>query len=74
VTPALSTRAVIGPIIFDTYGDGAMAQALVDWIMRNIEGVEPVKRERFLMLACWDWFPGGTTAESVARKLEEALR
>jgi hypothetical protein len=25
------------------------------------------------MRVCWDWFSGGTTAESVARRIEEVL-
>lgn len=75
---AASTAKIIRPILIATYGKGDMVQSLADHLVAKIDGYEPVddrdSRERMVTLECWNWMPGGTTAASVARRIEEALR
>ena len=65
----------ISPIVTNTYGDNGMARALVayleDLVLRD--DFDSRGREYGLMLACWDMFPGGVTAELVAKEVERVL-
>lgn len=72
----------IAPILHETYGKGDMVDALIEYLSDriatgNIGAYLPYGgdrgREFQIMRVCWDWFAGGTTAESTARKIEEAL-
>lgn len=71
---------VVEPVIRKTYGKGGMAEALAKHLAEKIDawpGGQPrygaESREDMIRLTCWDWFSGGTTAEGVARQIEERL-
>jgi hypothetical protein len=75
-----STLSVIQPILYATYGKGGMVKALAEHLAEKIDNYAPTltdledeDRERMVMLVCWNWFSGGTTAASVAKKIEAAL-
>lgn len=78
-----STLDTILPILTDTYGEGGMVRALAEHLSVKIDrwdSPNPVQptygardREDMVRQTCWDWFSGGTTAEGVARRIEEAL-
>ena len=75
-----STREIVTSIIRETYGRSDMADALARHLAEKIDSFvgedngRPVRsREDMIWRTCWDWFSGGTTAENVARKIEEAL-
>ena len=68
----MDIEATITPIITSTYGDNDMSRALIAHLVGKIPTLGQ-SRQHDVMLTCWDWFSGGTTAESVARKIEEAL-
>ena len=73
-----STDAIIGPILVATYGDNGMTRALIVHLADLIDrGGRPYgatrEREYTVMRTCWDWFPGGGTAEGVARRIEGVL-
>lgn len=71
----LSTLATVLPIITKTYGKGSMANALAAHLAEKIDrnDFDSRGREHGVMLTCWAWFSGGSTAESAARRIEEAL-
>lgn len=68
---------IIRPIINGTYGKSEWIDAMIEDVAKTIEGDEQPNtgrsREDRIMLRCWDWMSGGTTAEYVARKIEAAL-
>lgn len=75
---ATPTEDVIRPIILQTYGDNGVTRAMVVHLAERIDNYdghydERGGREHMVMRVCWDWMTGGTTAESVARKIEDAL-
>lgn len=73
------TLATIRPIILRAYGSGPMAEALAEYLAAKIDTYSPDhagernSRERMIMLTCWDWMTGGSTAESVAARIATAL-
>ena len=69
-------QEAILPILSKTYGAGSYTEALAAALADRIshECWDSRGREYMVMLACWDWFSGGTTAEATARKIEEAIR
>lgn len=75
------TQKTIAPIVYETYGNSQMAKALIVDLAKKIDGYQPQaddgdygrSREYVIHMTCWNFFSGGTTAESVARKIEEAL-
>jgi hypothetical protein len=69
-----STEA-IEAIIYKTYGRGAYSESLVKHLAEKIadDAWGSRGREHTIMLICWDWMTGGSTAESVARQIELAL-
>jgi hypothetical protein len=71
----VTTEDVIRPIVTSTYGKGGMVDALVTHLASVIDGRkwDSRGREFRVMVTCWDWFSGGTTADSVAQKIEAAL-
>jgi hypothetical protein len=71
---ALHVVSKIRPIIRATYGRSSMANALTAHLAAKIEAYDGNDRERMIALTCWDWFAGGTTAASTARKIEVALK
>jgi hypothetical protein len=72
---AEDVQRVITPILKLTYGKGSMVDAAAADLAQRIaaENYDDRGREHMVMLRCWDWFTGGSTAESVARKIEAAL-
>lgn len=70
-----TTRDLIWPILRDTYGDTATTHAMADELVRRIDADnwDSRGREYGIMLVCWDWMTGGTTAASTARKIVLAL-
>lgn len=62
----------ITTIITNTYGKTPMAKELASDLISKIPKWSD-ERERHIMMTCWSWFSGGSTAEVVARKIEEAL-
>lgn len=73
----MSTQERIEPIIRRTYGGNAMAERLAHYLVELIEAWEPDEletREDMIRDTCWNWFAGGSTAELVARQIEEALK
>lgn len=68
--------AAITAIIEDTYGKAAMPKALAADLIKKLPTWDESDRDREyeIMLTCWNWFSGGSTAESVARRIEEALQ
>lgn len=77
MSDTLDTLKLILPIIEKTYGRGSMPRALAAHLAEKVEAWdgsdEHRSREDMIRLTCWDWFSGGTTAASAARKVEEAL-
>lgn len=71
-----NARRIIAPILKLTYGEGAMVDTLATDLADHLAKGEfdDRGRQHEVMLRCWDWFPGGDTAEAVAAKVEEALR
>jgi hypothetical protein len=71
----MSTADLIAPIIHETYGHGPMPDAFVKHLAWKIEAddFDSRGREYGIMIACWDWFSGGTTADATAQKIEAAL-
>lgn len=74
--------STIRPILGETYGDGSMVDALAIDLSERIErwndhpsqpSYEDRTREDMIFQTCWNWFSGGSTAESVAKQIEEAL-
>lgn len=65
----------IAPIICATYGDTDYARSLAENLAARIDARkwDSRGREYMVMLACWDWFSGGTTADNVARRIEAVL-
>ena len=68
-----STLVIISPILHSTYGKGGMVADFADHLAQKIDAYDGTDRERMILDMCWNWFSGGTTAASVARKIEEAL-
>lgn len=70
-----STVGIVRPIIEWAYGGGSFPQALATNLAEKIDAQnwDSRGREYMIMRTCWDWMPGGTTAERVAKKIEEAL-
>lgn len=70
-------RSAITPIVTETYGTSVMSLAMVDDLVQKIQDFTPryeeETREREIMLTVWNWFSGGDTAASVARKIEAVL-
>lgn len=69
---------IIQPIIFDVYGDTAMARALAEHLAERVENTDWRKetsysREDSIRNVCWDWMTGGDTAQYVANRIEAAL-
>lgn len=75
----MDTAQKIRPILLATYGKTAMVDDLVVHLSEEIDaypnGVRGGyrSREETIMLICWDWMTGGTTADSVAKKIEAVL-
>lgn len=74
------TLSTVLPIVTRFYGNASMPRALAAHLAEKIDAYTPKPdalededRERMVMLTCWNWFSGGTTAQSVARRIEEAL-
>lgn len=74
------TREIIAPILRETYGKGRMVDSLADHLAQKIDAWPDAKprfgvrnREDMICMTCWDWFSGGTTAESIAKEIETAL-
>lgn len=69
-------RDAIAPVLKYVYGDSASTDGLVEHLVRKLAlgEFDDRGRQHEMMLRCWDWFPGGDTAEAVAAKIEEALR
>lgn len=66
----------ITSIVTGRYGRNAMAEALAADLIEKIPGWaenDREERERKIMLTCWDWFSGGSTAEIVADQIKMAL-
>lgn len=74
-TEDLATFELIWPIIRDTYGDTATTRVMTEELVRRIDTDkwDSRGREYGIMIICWDWMTGGTTAESTARKIVLAL-
>jgi hypothetical protein len=72
---AMTTLEIIQPILFKTYGEGDWTKALSVELANRIDNKKEDYRGRqhMIMMCCWDWMTGGTTAESVAEEIEEAL-
>jgi hypothetical protein len=70
----MTTAEQIKPIIVNTYGKIPMAEALAETLGERIDNYDGADRESMILRTCWDWFPGGTTAESTAYRIEQALR
>jgi hypothetical protein len=70
-----STQEMIEPIIYKTYGKSIYAESLVRYLAEQIvtDKWDSRGREHKVMLVCWDWMTGGSTAASVAAKIEAAL-
>lgn len=78
MTTMTPTERIIAPILVDTYGTGGMVGALIAHLAHAIDtyaGEEDERggREYMVMRVCWDWMTGGSTADAVAREIEDAL-
>lgn len=75
-TEAWAVHDLIRPILIETYGKSGMVDALIAHLSATIATGKIDRhrgREYTIMRACWDWFSGGTTATTTARKIEAAL-
>lgn len=70
-------RETIRPFIEETYGDSPMSRGLTRHLAERIQehpnGQHGLGREEMIRMICWDWMTGGSTAESVAADIEDAL-
>lgn len=78
--PETTTLDRILPILRSIYGKGSMVDSLGEHLAEKIDTYAPKPddyededRERMIMLTCWNWFSGGSTAHIVAAKIEAAL-
>lgn len=73
----MTTFKAISPIIEGIYGKGGMPLSLAEHLAPKIDQWTPrypnETREAMIRETCWNWFSGGSAAEMVARKIEEAL-
>lgn len=71
----MSTLDVIHPILAETYGETETVYSMASWLAKRIDRQDwdSRGREYMIMLACWDWFAGGTTADGTAKRIERAL-
>lgn len=75
----MTAEEIIRPLIYKTYGEGVMAEGLAKTIADDVRERSHDNdyanrgREYWIMMRCWDWFTGGTTAASVAEDIEKAL-
>jgi len=71
----MTTAEIVRPILYATYGKASMVDALLAELVRRIDADDWDRRgrEHGIMLECWNWFSGGSTAASVAAKIEAAL-
>lgn len=72
----MSTLETIKPIIYGAYGQSPMAEALAENLAHKIDSGQTGRdgtREDLIWRVCWDWMSGGDTAQSVAKRIEEAL-
>lgn len=69
-------KQIIDPIIYETYGKGTMITSLVNILAKGIISGDYHYRTRedFILHTCWNFMTGGTTAEYVAKQIEQALR
>lgn len=65
--------STVTTIIETTYGRSTMSQGLAQCLIEKIPEWDSDDRERQIMLTCWNWFSGGSTAENVAHKIKMAL-
>lgn len=78
----MSTLGTISPILHLAYGEGPMVHDLAICLAAKIDGwpasfdgpnYGETTREHMVRMTCWDWMTGGSTAASVAAKIEVAL-
>lgn len=71
----MDTMELILPILERTYGKSTWTDGLAEALVKRIDADEwdTRGREYSIMLVCWDWMTGGTTAASVAAEIEEVL-
>jgi hypothetical protein len=67
---------IITRIVTNRYGHNAMARGLADDLIAKMpdwNALDGDERERQIMLTCWNWFSGGSTAEVVAHQIKMRL-
>lgn len=65
---------IVRPLVESTYGKSGYVDDLIECLARRIKDIEsPRERERTIMMVCWDWMAGGTTAQNLAIRIEKAL-
>lgn len=72
----MTTTELIRPILWEVYGRSEYTEALVDSLGEKIDSDDldlRRGREHAIMVVCWDFFSGGGTASTAARRIEEAL-
>lgn len=65
--------SIIRTVVTNRYGRNPMANGLADDLIEKIPGWDKDDRERQIMLTCWNWFSGGSTAEVVAHQIKMGL-
>jgi hypothetical protein len=73
-TQSREIHKIVLPIILKTYGRTNMAKELANHLSEKIADNIPSQRLHGIILrACWDWMPGGSTANVAANKIIAAL-
>lgn len=72
-------QTIITPIVEEVYGKSSFIDAfiidLADHILIPHHRIKNLRsREEEIRHTCWNWFSGGDTAASTARKIEAALK
>jgi hypothetical protein len=73
---AMGAEPIITPILVATYGKGSMVHSLAEHLAHRIDtdDYDGRGRKHMVTMECWNWFPGGGTAEGTAAKIEAALK
>jgi hypothetical protein len=71
----MDTYTAILPVVQRIYGAGDWTEAMTRELARRLDAKDwdSRGREYMVMMVCWDWMTGGTTAEHAAKEILVAL-
>lgn len=73
----MQTKEIITPYIEEAYGRSEFSERLINLLVNKIDNFKSRynghTRQKMILDTCWLFYAGGTTADSVARKINDAL-